>query len=388
MKTYKVGGYVRDKLLGIDNNDIDHVVVGSCHEEMVNLGYQQVGKDFPVYLHPETKEEYALARQERKIKPGYNGFTCVTDNVTLKQDLSRRDLTINAMAEDEHGNIIDYFGGQQDLKDKWIRHTSSAFAEDPLRVLRVCRFAARLGFDIHPETIKLIKTLVDSGELSYLTPERVWIETEKALKLKDSWLYFEVMINCESLEIVYPELHNLIGKTQPIKYHPEGNAWSHSSYTLMKAKDESPIVKFAALYHDIGKGVTPSEMLPHHYGHDKEGIEVFNNIKLPIPNEYKDLALLTIKYHMKMKYVFEMKSKRIVKFFRQLDAFRKPQRLLDFIKVCELDNTAKENGEFVIKCLHDIMKIKYNFTGMNSEQIKQCVHRERIKVVAKVKSNL
>ncbi|MBT3206474.1 MAG: multifunctional CCA addition/repair protein, partial [Gammaproteobacteria bacterium] len=280
MQVYRVGGVVRDKLLGIKSKDIDWVVTGSTPEEMISDGYRPIGKDFPVFLHPESKQEYALARTERKISKGYAGFNFNTDpEITIEQDLARRDLTINAIAQDEQGNIIDPFNGQQDVKDRVLRHVSDAFVEDPVRVLRVARFAARfhsLGFSIAKETKQLIKQIADSGELNALVAERVWVEMDKALAESDPQVFFTSLRECEVLSTLFPEIDNLFGIPQTAKYHPEVDTGIHVMMVLKKTAELNfdNEIRFAALTHDLGKANTPGNILPSHHGHEQRGVKL------------------------------------------------------------------------------------------------------------------
>ncbi len=357
MKTYLVGGAVRDQLLNIPSKDKDWVVVGSTPEHMLDLGYKQVGADFPVFLHPKNQQEYALARTERKQGHGYQGFDVqFNENVTLEEDLIRRDLTINAMAQSDDGTITDPFNGQQDLKDKVLRHVSPAFSEDPLRVLRVARFAARfhhLGFTIAPETLALMNNISESGELEHLTPERVWVETERALQEKSPWIYFEALRNCQALNVCFPELNALFGVPQPKLHHPEIDSGIHSLMVLQQATflSVNPVIRFAALMHDLGKALTPKENWPKHIKHEVLGLQPINNMcdRLRIPNAFRELALKTCEFHTHAHKAFELKASTIWKLFRQCDALRKPQRFDDMLLACMSDSrgrTGFENIEY------------------------------------------
>ena len=345
LTAYRVGGSVRDALLGLNAPDRDWVVVGESPQGMLARGFRQVGAEFPVFLHPETGEEYALARRERKTGPGYHGFAVESGpGVTLEEDLSRRDLTINAMALDAAGGLVDPFGGGLDLQNRLLRHVSDAFGEDPLRVLRVARFQARfdaLGFRVAPETLALMTGLVRSGELAHLAPERVWLETLKALSGDRPWRYFEMLDRCGALAVVFPELAALQGQSQPPLYHPEGDAWVHTRMVLEQAAllSDDPVVRFAALTHDLGKGATPPDMLPHHYGHEEAGAERVAALcdRLRVPTRFRDPALLTARHHTQCHRVLEMRPKRVVKLLRQLDALRKPERLEAILLACRAD---------------------------------------------------
>lgn len=350
MKIYQVGGAVRDKLLNRPVTDRDWVVVGSTPEEMESLGYAPVGRDFPVFLHPETHEEYALARTERKSGHGYKGFTFHTSpDITLEDDLARRDLTINAMAEDEDGNLIDPFNGKKDLAEGILRHVSPAFVEDPLRVLRVARFAARFGFKIAPETLALMKTISASGELDVLVAERVWNEMEQALVEKYPTRFLLVLRACNALKVLFPEIDCLFGVPQPGKYHPEIDTGMHTIMSLNQAArlSNDPKIRFAALVHDLGKGNTPEKEWPRHPGHETRGIEIIQSLckRYKIPGDYCDLATLASKYHLDCHRIQEMKPQTILKKLEALDAFRRPERFEQFLLVCEADARGRTGYE-------------------------------------------
>ena len=303
MKIYLVGGAVRDKLLGLEPHEYDWVVVGARTEDMLKAGYQQVGKDFPVFLHPETHDEYALARTERKTAPGYHGFDVhASPEVTLEEDLLRRDLTINAIAEDEQGNIIDPFNGRADLEAGLLKHVSPAFTEDPVRILRIARFAARFaqwGFHVAHSTNKLMRNMVANGEVDALVPERVWAETLKALGTDHPEKFFTVLRGCGALERIYPEIDALFGIPQPEKYHAEIDTGIHVMMVLQQAclLSKKPTTRFAALTHDLGKAATPEDILPSHHGHEERGIQLVKDLckRIKAPNEYRDLAVQTAK---------------------------------------------------------------------------------------------
>ena len=345
MEIYLVGGAVRDKLLGIPIKERDWVIVGATAEELIEKGYRPVGKDFPVFLHPETHEEYALARTERKSAPGYHGFIIHTHpTVTLREDLLRRDLTINALAKDATGTIIDYHGGLKDLKNKVLRHTSAAFTEDPVRILRVARFAARyasLGFSIAEETLALMAHMVDKGEVEALVPERVWQELVKALGERNPEVFFEVLHVCGALAVVFPELECLWGVPQPQLYHPEIDCWVHTTMVLAQAANlsQDTKIRFAALTHDLGKGTTPEHEWPSHHGHEARSadlvVELCNRLKAP--KAYRDLSQLVARYHLSCHRVLEMRPSKLLKLLEALDAFRRPQRFYDFLLACEAD---------------------------------------------------
>ncbi len=346
MKIYLVGGAVRDQLLGLAVKDRDYLVVGSTPEQLLAQGYQSVGKDFPVFLHPKTKQEYALARTERKQGQGYTGFACYfAPDVTLEQDLLRRDLTINAMAQDEHsGEIFDPYGGQQDIQQRLLRHVSAAFVEDPLRVLRLARFYARfypLGFTVAPDTKLLLQQLVQQGELQHLTAERVWQETARALQEATPAAYFELLQDVGALQVLMPELAKLWGIPNPPKWHPEIDTGIHSMLVLSQAAvlSDRLDVRFAALCHDIGKGETPAEHWPSHHGHETLGLPRINELcqRLRVPNDCKELALLASEYHQLIHKARELRPVTVQKLFDGIDLWRKPERLELLLTCCIAD---------------------------------------------------
>ncbi len=345
MKSYLVGGAVRDTLLGLPVKDRDWVVVGATPAEMLELGYQQVGKDFPVFLHPQTHEEYALARTERKSGQGYTGFTCyAAPDVTLEQDLQRRDLTINAIAQDDAGEFIDPYHGRADLKARLLRHVSPAFNEDPLRVLRVARFAARyahLGFRIAPETLALMREMAENGELEHLTAERVWKETENALTTRNPQIYFLMLRECGALKVLFPEVDKLFGVPAPAKWHPEIDTGIHTLMTLSMAAMLSPAVdvRFSALCHDLGKGLTPPHLWPRHHGHGPAGVRLVEQVcrRLRVPNDIRDLAKLVAEFHDLIHTFPVLKPRTIVDLFDSIDAWRKPQRVEQIAITSEAD---------------------------------------------------
>jgi len=345
VKSYLVGGAVRDALLKLPVKDKDWVVVGATPQEMLDAGYQQVGRDFPVFLHPTSHEEYALARTERKSGFGYTGFSCyAAPDVTLEQDLLRRDLTINAMAQDDDGTIIDPYNGLSDLRMRTLRHVSPAFNEDPLRVLRVARFAARyahLSFRIADETMALMRDMTAAGELEHLTPERVWKETENALASRNPQVYFMVLRECGALKVLFPELDILFGVPAPAKWHPEIDTGIHVLMTLSMAAMLSPDldVRFATLCHDLGKGLTPKHLWPRHHGHGPAGVKLVENLcaRLKVPNELRDLAKLVAEYHDLIHTLPILKPQTIVKLFDAIDAWRKPQRIEQIALTSEAD---------------------------------------------------
>ncbi|MDG0801568.1 multifunctional CCA addition/repair protein [Pectobacterium polaris] len=353
MKIYLVGGAVRDSLLGLPVTEKDWVVVGATPENLLAQGYQQVGKDFPVFLHPVSRDEYALARTERKSGKGYTGFVChAAPDVTLEQDLLRRDLTINAIARTERGDLIDPYHGRRDLENRVLRHVSEAFSEDPLRVLRVARFAARfahLGFQIAEETMALMQKMAREGELAYLTPERVWKETEKALGTSSPDVYFQVLRDCGALAVLFPEIDNLYGVPAPAKWHPEIDTGIHTMMTVAMAARLSPEidVRFATLCHDLGKGLTPPELWPRHLGHGPAGIKLVEALcqRLRVPNPIRDLAKLVAEYHDLVHTVQVLQPKTLLKLFDAIDVWRKPQRLEQLALTSEADARGRAGFE-------------------------------------------
>ncbi|GKW42463.1 multifunctional CCA addition/repair protein [Pectobacterium parvum] len=353
MKIYLVGGAVRDSLLGLPVTEKDWVVVGATPENLLAQGYQQVGKDFPVFLHPVSRDEYALARTERKSGKGYTGFVChAAPDVTLEQDLLRRDLTINAIARTERGDLIDPYHGRRDLENRVLRHVSEAFSEDPLRVLRVARFAARfahIGFQIAEETMALMQKMAHEGELAYLTPERVWKETEKALGTSSPDVYFQVLRDCGALAVLFPEIDNLYGVPAPAKWHPEIDTGIHTMMTVAMAARLSPEidVRFATLCHDLGKGLTPPELWPRHLGHGPAGVKLVEALcqRLRVPNPIRDLAKLVAEYHDLVHTVQVLQPKTLLKLFDAIDVWRKPQRLEQLALTSEADARGRAGFE-------------------------------------------
>jgi tRNA nucleotidyltransferase (CCA-adding enzyme) len=353
MQIYLVGGAVRDTLLKLPVHERDWLVTGATPEEMLAKGFSAVGKDFPVFLHPDTHEEYALARTERKSGHGYRGFTFHTSpDIPVTEDLQRRDLTINAMAEDEHGNLIDPFNGRGDLEKKILRHVSATFAEDPLRVLRVARFAARfhhLGFRVAQETLTLMKQLVTNGEVAHLVPERVWQEIRKSLGEKNPQVFIEVLRECGALAVLLPEIEHLFGVPQRKDYHPEVDTGLHTLLSLQQAarltSDER--VRFATLVHDLGKAETPTEILPHHIGHEKRSLPLIRQLcqRLNVPNDYRDLALLAAEFHTHCHKSGELNAGTVHKVLKACRAFQDSHRLEQFLLVCEADARGRTGWE-------------------------------------------
>lgn len=353
MDIYLVGGAVRDQLLGFPNADRDWVVVGATVPQLLALGYSQVGRDFPVFLHPQTKEEHALARTERKTGPGYTGFSFKADpSVTLEEDLLRRDLTINAIAQGANGDLIDPYGGVRDLNKRVLRHVSPAFTEDPLRVLRVARFAARFapqGFTIAEETLQLMRKLSRSGELQHLVAERVWQEMEKALCTAAPAVFFRALRDCAALQVILPEVDRLFGIPQPPAHHPEIDTGVHVMMCLEQAAklSDDPVVRFATLVHDVGKGITPKAKWPHHYGHEQLGVPLIKAIceRLRVPKKYTAIARLVCEYHTHCHRAAELKPATMLRLLEALDAFRRPTQLAQFVLACEADARGRSGFE-------------------------------------------
>lgn len=353
MEIYLVGGYVRDKLLGLPVKDHDWVVVGATPEEMLELGYRQVGKFFPVFLHPESGEEYALARTERKIGPGYTGFEFHADpDVTLTEDLQRRDITINAVAETSDGELIDPYGGIRDLEQRLLRHVSPAFVEDPVRILRVARFAARFaaqGFKVASETMQLMREMVLNGEVDALVPERVWQEWQRALAESQPSRFYEVLRECGALAKLFPEIDCLFGVPQRKDYHPEVDTGIHTMLVVDQAARISPDVevRFAALVHDLGKCLTPREEWPHHVKHEARGVPVVQALcdRYKVPNPYRDLAVHVTQYHLHYHRAAELSASSMLKTLNAIDAFRRPERFEQFLLACEADSRGRPGHE-------------------------------------------
>jgi tRNA nucleotidyltransferase (CCA-adding enzyme) len=403
MKAYLVGGAVRDELLDYPHKEKDWVVVGATPEDMPAAGFQQVGRDFPVFLHPDTKEEYALARTERKTSPGYKGFDVhATPDVTLEQDLLRRDLTINAIAKDETGEIIDPCNGMRDIHDRILRHVSPAFTEDPVRILRVARFAARylhLGFIVADETMQLMKQMVDDGEVDALVPERVWQEMEKALGERSPSRFIEVLRDCGALERILPELDRLFGVPQPEEHHPEIDTGIHTLMVLQQAcrLSDDTEVRFAALMHDLGKGVTPESEWPQHIEHEARGAKIVLDVckRLRVPNEYRDLAERTARFHLHYHRALELKPSTVVKTLEQLDAFRKPQRSEKFLLASEAhargrpghENSSFPQGNFFRKAFEAARQVDIESLvqqGYSNRELAEKIREERTRLVAAI----
>lgn len=404
MKCYLVGGAVRDQLLGLQVKEKDWVVVGETVENMLAKNYQPVGKDFPVFLHPETKEEYALARTERKKGRGYRGFVCSTSpHISLEEDLLRRDLTINAIAMNPTGELIDPYGGEKDLNARILRHVSPAFEEDPVRILRVARFAARfhhLGFYIAPETKALMRKMVRDGLTHDLVQERVWAELVKSLSENSPSVFFEVLRECGALKILIPELDVLFGVPNPPKWHPEIDSGWHTLFVLAQAVrlSDSPCVRFAALVHDLGKGRTPLSIWPSHRGHEERGAAAIQQLakRMKIPKAFEALAMLTSQFHSLVHKAFELRPHTILELFEKTDAFRRHERFLAMLVVCKADARGRpghEEDEYpqqtyltrILLSLRSLSVQPFIDAGLTGEAISQAVHQARLKVIEQCK---
>ena len=406
MQVYLVGGAVRDRLLGREVKERDWVVVGATPAELERAGFVPVGRDFPVFLHPQTREEHALARLERKTGPGYRGFTTeFSPDVTLEDDLRRRDLTINAMAEDAAGNVVDPHGGRRDIEARLLRHVSEAFVEDPVRILRVARFAARyadLGFTVADETPALMRRMVEAGEASALVPERVWAETEKALGEPRPDVFISVLRDCGALKVIYPELDALFGVPQPEKWHPEIDTGVHQLMALREAVKlgGGVAVRFAVLMHDLGKGTTPAETLPSHHGHEDAGVPLVERLatRLRVPNHLRELAVITARFHTHVHRALELRADTVVKTLENCDALRRPERFADFLLACEADARGRKGLEsrdhpqraFFAAARERaaaVMLSEEERQGMSGEQIGQELRRRRIAAIEELKAN-
>jgi len=406
MEIYLVGGCVRDQLLGLQTKDRDWVVVGASPEEMLKQNYRQVGKDFPVFLHPTTNEEYALARTERKTGPGYSGFSFhASADVTIEEDLVRRDLTINAIALSDDDQLIDPFNGQADLDAKLLRHVSPAFVEDPVRILRVARFAARfadLGFSIADETQQLMSEMVSNGEVDTLVPERVWQETMRALSEKTPTKYFEVLRECGALAKLFPEIDQLWGVPQPEKHHPEIDTGVHTMMVLTQSVklSDDPKVRFAALVHDLGKGITPKEEWPKHIAHEERGVPLVEALcdRYKIPNDFRELAIIVTRYHLHYHRAAELRDETFLKTLESLDAFRRPDRFELFLLACEADSrgrTGYEDKSYeqpsiyrnVFKAAKSINAKELVAQGFKGKEIKDKLAKQRIDIIKKTRQS-
>jgi tRNA nucleotidyltransferase (CCA-adding enzyme) len=400
MQVYLVGGAVRDALLGLAVKERDWVVVGGAREELLALGYREVGRDFPVFLHPATHEEYALARRERKVAPGYRGFTVeFGPEVTLEEDLARRDLTINAIAQTTDGRLIDPYGGRGDLEARVLRHVSEAFVEDPVRVLRVARFAARfapLGFRIAPETLQLMCSMVLRREVDALVAERVWQETDKALREPRASEFFRVLRSCGALRAVYPEIDALFGVPQPPRWHPEIDTGVHTLLVLEQAAalTPDPAVRFAALVHDLGKACTPPAQWPSHHGHEQRGAALIEALaqRLRVPSDYRDLALLVAREHGTAHRALELRPATVVEFLERADAFRRPERFAQALLAFEADargRTGMETRPYPqsawLRAARDaaatVRPSAQELDGLNGPAIGAMIRRQRVRAI-------
>lgn len=408
---YAVGGCVRDRLLCHPVRDWDYLVVGATPDEMLRRGFRQVGADFPVFLHPETGEEYALARTERKVAPGYRGFQAdASPGVTLEDDLARRDLTINAIAEAADGRVIDPFGGRRDLAAGVLRHVGPAFRDDPVRLLRVARFRARYGFDVAPETLQMMRDMVAAGEVDALVPERVWQETLKALGEVQAPLFFETLRECGALARVFPEIDRLFGVPQPPAHHPEIDTGLHTLMVLDVACSltEDPLVRFAALVHDLGKGVTPEEEWPRHIGHEKRGVAEVERLcrRLKVPNDYRELGRLVSEHHLRAHNALTMTPRKVARLFEAVDAYRRPGRFEQFLIACEADARGRAPAETwqepdvlerrkhyrkpysqarhlqrLLKAAQGVSGAELAQAGLSGERLRQALHAGRVRAI-------
>lgn len=408
MEIYLVGGAVRDELLGLAVKDRDWVVVGGSEAQMLALNYQQVGKGFPVFLHPQSKEEYALARLEQKIGPGYTGFQFdTTASVTLEEDLSRRDLTINAIAKSAQGEFIDPYNGRKDIELRVLRHVSPAFKEDPLRVLRVARFAARLdhlGFRVADETMALMQDMVNSGEIDHLVKERVWQEIEAALNATSPAVFFRLLRQCGALARILPEVDNLFGIPQPEKYHPEIDTGIHTLMCLEQASalSKDPAVRYSSLVHDVGKGLTDVANWPSHHRHEQLGVKLLDDInqRLRVPNEFADLAKLVCLHHTKLHRLPQLRASTVLELLQHLDVFRRPQRMQNFLLACEADSRGRLGLEMVpyapkkmLQTLSDAacgidIKALVDDNKLNPRDIGERIKQRRIAAIEQAKASL
>ncbi len=403
-QTYLVGGAVRDVLLGLKIVERDWVVVGSTPEGMLDIGFKQVGASFPVFLHPDDGEEYALARTEKKQGHGYHGFNVdFHPGVTLEEDLERRDLTINAIARDQHGKLIDPFGGQRDLQKKLLRHVSAAFVEDPLRVLRVARFAARfatLGFRVHDSTMQLMQEITASGELQHLAAERIWREIDRAMMMDSPSEFVRILRQCGALEELLPEVNALFGVPQPEKYHPEIDTGVHLLMALdQAAKTRSSAVVFAVLLHDLGKALTPKKQLPSHIGHETAGVPLVDAVceRLRVPGSAHDLARKVCASHLDCHRILEARPKTVMRLLERLDVFRNPGLLPDFVLACEADYRGRKGledrsypqGEYLQRAYEAaaaVLARDLDLEGLSGPQVGECLRQARIQAIAEMRA--
>lgn len=404
-RTYLVGGAVRDGLLGVEPRERDWVITGATPETLLQQGYRQVGADFPVFLHPETNEEYALARTERKQGHGYHGFKVEFDPaVTLEADLQRRDLTINAMARDGQGELIDPFHGQADIEARWLRHVSPAFSEDPLRVLRVARFAARfadLGFRVHPETLALMQVMSGNGELDHLVAERSWAEIQGGLSASQPAVFLQVLHDCGALAVILPEVDVLFGVPQDERYHPEIDTARHVQMTLdYAASQHYPAeVRFALLLHDLGKGLTPPSAWPSHHQHETLGLPLVSEVcrRLKAPGSYRELAERVCELHLRVHKAGELGPKALFKLLEAADLLRRPERLQAMLQACESDYRGRLGLEqrlypqagIIAAALHAALSVKagdLDLQNLSGPQIGEALNAARIQAIAVVKA--
>ena len=403
-KTYLVGGAVRDALLGLQAAERDWVVVGSTADEMLARGFKQVGASFPVFLHPKNGEEYALARTEKKQGHGYHGFKVdFHAGVTLEEDLQRRDLTINAIARDEDGALVDPYGGQRDLEKRLLRHVSEAFVEDPLRVLRVARFAARfahLGFRVHASTLDLMREITRSGELQHLAPERMWREIERAMQTRRPSAFVSVLRECGALEVLLPEVNALFGVPQPEKYHPEIDTGVHLLMALDAAADRcngAANVVFAVLLHDLGKGLTPQQYWPSHRGHEAAGVPLVDAVckRFRVPNSMHDLARKVCAWHLDCHRILEARPATVLRLLERLDVFRQPQVLPGFINACEADFLGRKGlqdrpypqGEYLQRAYREVVDIRardLDLEGVSGPEVGKRLSQARTEAISKL----
>jgi tRNA nucleotidyltransferase (CCA-adding enzyme) len=404
MQVYLVGGAVRDALLGLPVKERDWVVVGATRDDLLRMRYREVGRDFPVFLHPDSHEEYALARLERKVSPGYRGFTVeFGPEVTLEEDLARRDLTINAIAEAADGTLVDPHGGRRDITSRTLRHVSDAFIEDPVRVLRVARFAARfapLGFAVAPETLALMRSMVERGEVDALVPERVWQETEKALREPAASTFFKVLRDCGALAVIYPELDALFGVPQPAQWHPEIDTGLHTLMVLDQATllSDDTRVRFAALVHDLGKGTTPRAEWPSHRGHEERGAALIDALatRLRLPGDYRDMALIVARHHGNVHRAFELRPKTLLDFMERADAFRRAERFAQALLACEADARGRTGLEtqpypqraYVLAARAAAAAIKPSAEDLaqSGPRIAELIHERRVHAIAALRA--
>ncbi|MEH6591587.1 MAG: multifunctional CCA addition/repair protein [Halioglobus sp.] len=406
MKIYLVGGAVRDQLLNRPVTERDWVVVGAQPEELLDQGYQQVGKDFPVFLHPTTKDEYALARIERKQGHGYTGFAMDYDpSVTLEEDLMRRDLTVNAIAQTADGELIDPYGGLADLEARVLRHVSDAFVEDPLRVLRTARFAARyasLGFTVAPETLALMQQITTSGELQHLPTERVWVEMDKALGEGNPEVFITVLRDCGALASLMPEVAALFGMPQNAEHHPEIDTGIHLLMTLQQVTQlsEETSTRFAVLMHDLGKGTTPQQEWPRHIAHETRGIKLVRAVckRLAVPNQHRDLALLVCEYHTHCHRALELRGKTVMKLLTATDALRRPERFDEFLLACEADARGRAGLEDRLYPQADYLRRALSIArgvsaadfadqGLQGKELGQAIAQARVQAMEKLRGS-